>query len=238
MGRSQFRGKAKGGSGISVGGDTGVNGFPIPISETAKRSIPEPFSLLNFLGIDSTTYVRALIDTSGSMDSSIPIIDVAIEDLKEILKTNIWNGDQAKLDKYFDRVGRNNEDWVDWITEDLRDNPSEPDKTVFLIWQNEAEPDYHGSNNGDGTSILNNHINNFINIYDNKIIFKCLMFGLNTAGSSEAFQDHLWNVRHGANGVNTALTPSEYSVFMFQDIDPSIEAQFYYDAMLGKKPYL
>lgn len=229
------RGKGRGGTGIGVGGDKGINAYPIPVSKTAQQRIPEGFSLLDFLNIDSTTYVRTIIDDSGSMDTSIPQINIAIDDLEELLKTNIWNGNQAQFNKYFDRIYRSNEHWVEWVAEDLRDSPSEPDKTVFLIWQNEADDKYHVGNDGSATSFLNSHISNFINVYNTrKDFFKCLVFGINTSGNSEGFQDHLSNVRFGQNGVNNKLTPINYGVNIFKDIDPNTESKFYYDAMVGK----
>jgi hypothetical protein len=96
--------------------------------------------------IDNETYIITIYDSSGSMSEVLAPLTSAIDELRNILITQVY-GTEETANKYVKPVIRiNNERWVSWLAEDYRDNPSEPEKYLFLIFINEAFFSYHRNN--------------------------------------------------------------------------------------------
>ena len=177
--------------------------------------------------IDSETYIKAVIDASGSMDAYIEPVEQAVNSLREILKVAVYRNDEELTLKYFKGYYFNSsERWLDWINEDLRNDESEPNKQIFLVWINEASPTYHTPNDDGPTASFNNHLDNFLSDYPDRKIFKAIVYSVfadepNLQQEIESFDRHLINAVEGINGYTTAL--KNYGVVARTKVDSTTD---------------
>ena len=177
--------------------------------------------------IDSETYIKAVIDASGSMDAYIEPVEQAVNSLREILKVAVYGNNEELTLKYFKGYSFNSsERWLNWINEDLRNDESEPNKQIFLAWINEANPTYHTVSDYGPTSAFNNHLDDFLNDYPDRSIFKAIIYSVFADEPSlqqqiESFDRHLINAVEGINGYTTAL--KNYGVVARTKVDSTTD---------------
>ncbi len=181
-------------------------------------------NLLNFL--DPQTYVYIFIDTSGSMNSSIPAINSAIANLKSTLATSVYGSVEA-MEQRVIQLNFSDERWLRLPTTYFQ--PS----AVYLIWINEANSLYHGSSSYTPPTTaylqdLNNYLAGFATREKIKLIVYSIIFG---AAEFTAFQNHLVAASEGTQGYQTAL--KDYQLQIKLDIPQNTTAEQYYQDIIG-----
>lgn len=206
-------------------------------TDTLRDSLYEvslEFLTPNLLFFDKETYVKAIIDASGSMNLyTAPVVE-AVNNLKEFLSVNIY-GDEETTNKYFKPITYfSNEEWLNWTNEDLRDDPEEPNKQVFLIWINEASPVYHNTNSSAMTTTFESHLNTFLANYEEREKFRAFIYSVNpdgTPGGLKGFETHLIEADGGLNNYPVALR--NYGFIARPGINPEVNAEFYFNDIIN-----
>lgn len=194
----------------------------IEISEATTASL----SFLN--SIDRDTFVYVFIDTSGSMDSSIPTINQAIENFKSLLVDRVYDTTEAMNAK----VSQNNfsdERWLKIYSDYYQE------KAVYLIWINEAVSIYHSSNSfTPPTPAFQEDLNSFIDSYDSRVIFKSLVYSIVFNSSKFTnFQNHLTAAYEGTEGYDPAL--KDYKIEPKLDIPQDYTAEQYFNDLVNER---
>lgn len=188
----------------------------------------------NILFFDSETYVKTIIDSSGSMNAYVAPVVEAVNNLKEFLKNNVYLTEE-NTNKYFKPISYSgNEDWLNWTNEDLRDDKEEPNKQVFLIWINEANPIYHNPSNTNMTPAFESHLNTFLSTFEERTRFRTFIYSVNpygTPGGIEGFETHLNLAKDGASNYSVPL--KDYGFIFRPGIDPNVTAEFYFNDILN-----
>ena len=185
--------------------------------------------------IDNETYVITVIDSSGSMNSSIPAITSALDNLKTLLQNNIYQT-ETQTDKYFKIIYDGSEKWVNFLNADYRNDSNEPNKIIFLCWINEANSVYHNSTNtNEPTANFDNDLNNFVNsIYPQRQKFKAIIYSvIFDSQDFQAFQNHLTKAYLGQSPYTTVL--KDYNVEARLNVPENTTADDYYADFLGTK---
>ena len=162
--------------------------------------------------IDPETYIVCFVDSSGSMNDSIPDIRVAINDLRDILRDQVWGGSEELTDYYFSKIELSNERWVDWMAEDYRNDSSDADKLITLIWIDEADPKYHTDTDiqVDNFPDLQADLASLDTAFQNRERFNAILFAvIGNHFATDAFQQHVAAARDGTNGFPKPF--SEYN---------------------------
>lgn len=190
----------------------GVRAIEIAEAATANTSF------LN--SIDRDTFVYVFIDTSGSMNASIPIINQAIEEFKTLLVDRVYGTVEA-MNAKVSQNNSSNEQWVKIYSDYYQE------KAVYLIWINEAEPVYHTSSvYSPPTAAYQQDLNNFLSSYDSRRNFRSFIYSIvfdNPAFSS--FQNHLTAACDGTDGYSPAL--KNYKIEPKLDIPQDYTAEQY-----------
>ena len=191
-----------------------------------KLQLSQQFELLDY--IDADTFVYIFIDTSGSMDSSIPAILDAVRELKSVLASRVY-GSAEQADTKVIQVNFSNERWLKIPTSYYQD------KAVYLIWINEAQPTYHDSANyTPPTADYEKDLSDFLASYDNRAKFRAIIYSIVFNSSAyTAFQNHLKSAIDGDAGYNTALADYQFQIRL--NIPENTSAEEYYQDFSGQK---
>ena len=182
--------------------------------------------IFNYL--DPETYIKFYIDSSGSMDDHIPIVSETANQLSLLIKKIIFQDDEAKFNKYYQGIQLiGDERWLRWLSFDLRERATEPDKVFFLVWINEADAIYHQTSPTSApTSSYLSDLTSFINNYANRDNFGSIIYGVKKQGIIfDAFAGHLINAHEGRNGYSPAL--KDYDVFIRPYVPSTVNANYY-----------
>ncbi len=178
--------------------------------------------LLSFL--DPETFLYVFIDTSGSMNSSIPTITTAINQLKILLKDSVYKTDELLAQRVF-QINFGDERWVKLFTQ-----YNQP-KAFYLIWINEASPTYHSGSNYSPTASYNSDLTNFVSGFNSRQKFKAIVYSIEfNSGEFTTFQNHLTAAVAGKNGYSPAL--KDYGVELRLSVPQSTTATEYYNDFL------
>ncbi len=228
---------------VSVGGGIGfkyqektVRSKESLLSFTVEADFNFGISSLNLIesgdssfldNLDGQSYLVPIVDSSGSMNSDIPNVVEAINQLRPLVKNSVYRGSQQLTDKYFKPIQYlGDERWVDWLARDYRDDSSEPDKVVILAWINESNPVYHGGSNNSPTSQYQIDIARFVNSHSQREKFAAVIYAVQFASTQfVSFQNHLIAAYEGTNGYNPPL--KEKSVTIRPDLLANTPAEFY-----------
>ena len=173
------------------------------------------------------TYIKAVVDDSGSMNGYTEPIESAISLLREIVKVAVYRNNEELTSKYFKGYTLNGtERWLSWINEDLRDDESEPSKHLFLAWINEASP-YHTPGDNGPTSAFNQNLDSFLASYPERKAFKAIIYSVFVDSPSIQIQTvdfdrHLISAVEGKVGYTTAL--QNYGVVARTKVDSNTNA--------------
>ena len=175
--------------------------------------------------IDRDTFVYIFIDTSGSMDSSIPRINQAIENLKTILVDRVYGTVEAMEEKVIQQ-SFGDERWMNLYT--LNYAP----KAIYLIWINEAAPPYHSSTHTPPTSTFNEDLNNFLTSYSDRVTFLSIVYSVYFESAVyTTFQNHLLAAYDGTDGYPLPL--KDYKIQLRLDIPEATTAEEYFADFTG-----
>lgn len=188
------------------------------ISGVKLELIPKTDTILNTL--DKDTFLYIFIDTSGSMNNSIPAIEDAIAQFKVLLQDKIYGSESATNAKVI-RVNFSDERWLKLFT----DYPE--DKAVYLIWINEAAPTYHQGSYTPPTASYFEDLQSFISSYNERVKFKAEIYSITFSSPAFAeFQSHLIAAHQGIEGYSPALV--DYNVNINLDVNPDTSAAQYF----------
>lgn len=184
--------------------------------------------------LDEQTYIIPIVDSSGSMNADIPNVVSAINQLKTLAKDYIYNGSQALVDKYFKPIRYiANEQWGQWLSDDYRDDPNEPNKVLILAWINESEPIYHsGANIGPTPSYLND-LTGFQASRPNREFFTAVVYAVrwSNLATFTSFQNHLIAAYEGTSNYPVAL--KDYGVMIRPDLPANTPPEYYLEDLQG-----
>jgi uncharacterized protein (TIGR02217 family) len=193
------------------------------ISGIKLELIPLSDTILNSL--DPDTFLYIFIDTSGSMNNSIPAIESAIADFKVLLTERIYGSSEATNAKV-SSINFSDERWLRLFTTYYQD------KAVYLIWINEASPTYHSGSYAPPTASYSEDLESFISSYSERTTFKTEIYSItfNSSAFTE-FQSHLTAAHQGTEGYNPALI--NYNININLDVDPNTTAERYLEQFSG-----
>ena len=175
--------------------------------------------------IDPNTYVYLAIDTSGSLNSSIPAINSATAQLKQLLQQRVYGSAERTTQRVLD-LNFLHERWVQIF------NDNYDYKSVFLIWINEADPVYHETPNYTPTASYLADLENFLAAFELRGKFKAIIYSVNFDTSTfAAWQNHLKAAYLGTDGYPVAL--KDYDVEIRLDIPETTTAEAYYNDFTG-----
>lgn len=166
--------------------------------------------------VNRNTQIYFCLDTSGSIDYSLPAISAAIADWKIYLGTIYYGADW--VDTHTQTVNYTHERWL----KVPNDNFS-PD-ALYLIWSSEAEPFYHSSSSfspaaADFLTDRTNFLANFANRQSCKIIVHSLSLYGSAFG---VFNSQLEAAKEGTSGYSPAL--KNYGLDIKLTINPDTSA--------------
>lgn len=179
--------------------------------------------------INRDTFVYVFIDTSGSMDSSIPAIDSALFEFRALLRDRIYGTDEA-TDLKFKRIEFSHERWLQIPVENFSS------RAVYLIWINEAAPVYHQSQGSheSPTSAYLDDFNQFLTSYSQRLLIKLVVYSIYQSNQSfDIFQNHLIAAYKGTSGYPQPL--AHYNVDLRLNIPDTTTAASYFDDFTGLK---
>ncbi len=204
--------------------------------ESSNIKLREAYKLF----FDNQTYVRASVDVSGSMNSDIPIVEKAIAQLREFLKINVYGTEQV-TNKYVKPINYfPHEQWAYVITEDLRDDPGEPNKQVHLIWLNEAQPFYHDPDDPNFVQPSEDYLaqSGYFVEYTAPLQekFKAIIYSVYNQSPIwkdivEDFDEHLINAANGTNGYPVAM--KDYGVVIRTKVEPNKSPSYYFNDIIN-----
>ena len=175
--------------------------------------------------IDRDTFVYIFIDTSGSMDSSIPSINQAIENLKTILVDRVYGTVEAMEEKVIQQ-NFSDERWVGLYSSNYAP------KAVYLIWINEASPTYHSSTYAPPTPTFTEDLNNYLTSYSDRLTFTSIVYSINfDSAAYTTFQNHLLAAYNGTDGYPVAL--KNYQIQLRLNIPEATTAEEYFADFTG-----
>lgn len=94
-----------------------------------------------FASVVRGTYIYLYRDASGSMDTELPIIQAMTVELKNLIRDDVYGGDQIETDQYVHLVDMGfDERWL--YRYSLNDAPDN-DRYFKVVYMNEAEANYH-----------------------------------------------------------------------------------------------
>lgn len=191
---------------------------------------------LSFLdAVDNQTYLVPIFADNGTGASDSPRAFNAIAQLRDLMKDYAYDGDQTKVDKYFKPIEyRTSKRWLDWLSNDPRDDASEANKVVFLIWINDSSPNYH-DDLLNSEAIANQQfledLSKFKTNYSARENFAAIIYGVNNNTIEfDNFKNHLLAAFDGTNEFPVALR--EYGLKLKFDL-PITSAAFYVEDLLG-----
>lgn len=176
--------------------------------------------------ISNLTYVIPILDTSGSMSSYISTIETRLVELRAILKTNMYNSNEADTQKYFKSTySRPDENYLEWMRAEYRDNVTEPKKYLFLIFQNEAGGGYHP---GGPTASYTSHLSALLEVINT---YSSVAFMMLPYGPLNGFMDHLNQAVNGFGGLRFPLRNLNF--YIHPGLSNSNTGQDYYDIIIS-----
>ena len=196
----------------------GTNDALYSLSGLKLDLVPHRDTIFNLL--DKNAFLYVFIDTSGSMDNSIPAIESAIAEFKVLLKDRIYGTSEATNAKVF-LINFSDERWLKLFTTYYQKS------AVYLIWINEALPSYHSGSYAPPTTNYQSDLIEFLSSYDERTKFKAEIYSItfNSPAFIE-FQSHLEAAHQGTEGYSPALV--KYNVNINLDVDPQTSAAQYF----------
>ena len=190
------------------------------------QAVPDKgFGILDFIDKETTVYI--FIDTSGSMNSSIPTINVALQSLKQTLAERVYGSVELMNQKVI-QLNFGDERWLRLMTTYYQP------KAIYLIWINEAEPTYHSGGSFSPTSSFVADLNDFLGNYSSRIKIKIILYSIIFNDSAfNVFQNHLLAALNGTSGYTTAL--KDYNFQLRLDVPENTTAEQYYQDFIGQQ---
>ena len=188
--------------------------------------------IFNYL--DSETYIKFFIDSSGSMDDYLEPILEAINQLSLLIKKIVFKNDETQFNKYYQGTeSLSNERWLNWLSSDVRDLATEPDKVFFLVWINEASTIYHETLlDSPPTTDYHNDLSSFLSSYASRTNFGAIIYAVEWSGILfDAFSAHLENAYNGLSGYSPAL--KDYEVFIRSRVPNTVNASYYLNDLVS-----
>jgi hypothetical protein len=169
------------------------------------------------------------------MDSAIPAIEESVNQLRQMLLEEVYL-DEALANKYVkEPINTPVERYLESLVLDYRDSPAEPEKYVFLVFQNEAAIDYHGPDQNlerdpdyEPTAIYLSNFAAFVDRFADYEKFYCVILIPTSAPPfiyESSFNAHVFDAVSGNIGYE-ALANYGFSAIYNMDIESSAEQIF------------
>ena len=186
-----------------------------------------------FKYLDNETYIKIYLDNSGSLSTNDPVIQGSINQLATLIKNMIFQDDEAQFNKYYQGIELiKGERWLNWLSSDIRDSASEPDKVFFMVWINEARSAYHENLiDSSPTTEYQEDLSLFLNSYSHRNNFGAIVYAPEYANVNfEAFSSHLKNAYYGLSGYNPAL--QDYEIAIRPRVPNTVTTSYYIEDFL------
>jgi uncharacterized protein (TIGR02217 family) len=187
------------------------------INRTTKEVIFDlsGVALIRVSAIPTDSYLIPLFDTSGSMGDSIPFIEQALEDLRPLLKQAVYLTDEA-TNKYFLQPSNfGDERYLKRMAQDYRYSELDRKRFIFLIFENEANPVYHGTTrnlNNEPTETYLTDLADFQEAYADIEFFKALIVIPVPDPIEQRIESFIGQVSDAIGGTNGYTPLSQYNV--------------------------
>ncbi len=190
------------------------------------QAVPDKgFGILDFIDRETTVYI--FLDTSGSMNSSIPTINTALQSLKQTLFERVYGSVELMNQKVI-QINFGDERWLRLMTAYYQP------KAIYLIWINEADPTYHSGTSFSPTASFVADLNDFLATYSNRLKIKIILYSIIfNSPVFNIFQNHLLATLNGTSGYTTALKDYNFQVRL--NVLENTTAEQYYQDFIGQQ---
>lgn len=175
-----------------------------------KLQVVETVGLLKYLS-SQTTVVYFCLDTSGTIDYSLPAITAAIADWQAFLTDNNFDFTFVELDYSHER-------WLKVVNDNFAPN------ALYLIWSSEAAPSYHSTLTfTPAAADFETDKNNYLANYDQRNFCKIIVHSLSMNGAAfDIFNGQLFAAKEGVLGYSPPL--ENYGLDIAVTIDPDTDS--------------